>query len=250
MAVEGVSSSNNNTTIIAGSTIVGAAGGGLIGYNTKPWLKDDAPNDSFIKKVEESIKAGLKKDQAKNDKIMALCDETLNNLGTKSVTVDDFLEFDRSICEIHGFDAYKKNALKLIDVPDLASKISATKNYDEITSVMKPILALAEKGELQDLFEDMVMSAQWKINPDNAAVVAKGIINESFNATTKKFVGDDEITKSLNKVAKNMQGKAALIWGAAGALVLGLGAFAATAMTSKKSAPETPAETQEKPKDV
>lgn len=251
MAVEGVSSSNNNTTIIAGSTIVGAAGGGIIGYNTKPWLKDDAPSDSFIKKVEDSIKAGLKKDQVKTDKIIALCDKVLNDFDSETdITADYVKKFNRSLHDIWGFDQYKKIQLNMFrETPEILLQLGKAKDYEKIQEIISPRWDAWDNTKLNKFGTD-VLGIRMAMDPASASGIAKVLVANSFDPGTKKFVGKGDHIKEFTSIAKSMQGKAALIWGAAGALVLGLGAFAATAMTSKKSTPETPAETQEKPKEA
>lgn len=56
MAVDGVNNSNNNTALYtAGAAVVGGGAGAAAGWYSRPFLKDGAPTDSFMKKIEKNI---------------------------------------------------------------------------------------------------------------------------------------------------------------------------------------------------
>ena len=56
MAIDSVNNSSSNAGLYAGgAAVVGAGAGAAAGYLTKPFLKDGAPTDSFMKTLGENL---------------------------------------------------------------------------------------------------------------------------------------------------------------------------------------------------
>ncbi len=55
MSVDSVNNSNNTALYTASGAVLGAGAGVAAGYLTKPFLKDGAPTDEFIKKMEKNL---------------------------------------------------------------------------------------------------------------------------------------------------------------------------------------------------
>jgi len=198
MAVDGVNSSNNNTALYtAGGAVLGAGAGAAAGYLTKPFLKDGAPTDSFIKKVDENQMITL---QPKERKI---CEDALAGVEKlKNVTNMEEL----------------KNFIKNNELIKEGCKIS--------NNSVEDVLAEIDEKEFE------AAKAEVKSNIDSFLNTRKGLIKEAIDSAwdsdKKKFVHDaSKITKegfeAVTKAAKSIQGKYAAIYGAIGAAVLGLG---------------------------
>lgn len=193
MAVDGVSNSNNNTALYtAGAATVGAGAGVATAYLTKPFLKDGAPTDSFMKKIEENVVETLDKDAKKQyaDSVEAI--KKLENV-KNAEELKDFLRNNDAIKEAGILDAV------LADVD--------AKGFETAKAELKKALKLGI-----DLKDEMV----------------KFTFDSSWDKSAKKFVHNaDAITKeafeAVKKAAKSIQGKYAMIYGAIGAGVLGLG---------------------------
>ena len=60
MAVDSVNSSNNNSVLYSSvAALAGGGAGAAAGWYSKPYLKDGAPTDSFIRKMDENIKEAM-----------------------------------------------------------------------------------------------------------------------------------------------------------------------------------------------
>lgn len=58
MSVDGVNNSSNAGLYCTSGAVLGAGAGAAAGYLTKPFLKDGAPTDSFIKTLGENLIEG------------------------------------------------------------------------------------------------------------------------------------------------------------------------------------------------
>lgn len=193
MAVDGVSNSNNNTALYtAGAATVGAGAGVATAYLTKPFLKDGAPTDSFMKKIEENVVETLDKDVKKQyaDTVEAI--KKLENV-KNAEELKDFLRNNDAIKEAGILDA----ALAGVDA----------EGFETFKAEFKKGLKLGIDQKDKDI---------------------KFAFDSSWDKSAKKFVHNaDAITKeafeAVKKAAKSIQGKYAMIYGAIGAGVLGLG---------------------------
>ncbi len=208
MAVDGVNNSNNNTVLYTtGAAVVGGGAGVATAYLTKPFLKDGAPTDSFMKKIEKNIV------------------ETLDE------------------------DAKKMYA----DATENIKKIENAKNAEELKEIFKNNAALKETGMLDAMLADIdakgfetakaeaKKGVQFVIDTKNEMV--KEAFNSSWDKNAKKFVHNAEgITKegfdAVKKAARSIQGKYAMIYGAIGAGVLGLGTLLCCAGKKQPKQPQ------------
>ena len=55
MSVDSVNKNNNTGLYTTIGTLAGAGAGAAAGYLTRPFLKDGAPTDTFLKKVEANV---------------------------------------------------------------------------------------------------------------------------------------------------------------------------------------------------
>lgn len=198
MAVDGVNNSNNNTALYTtGAALVGAGAGAGAAYLTKPFLKDDAPTDSFVKKIEDNL--------------------TKRNKNLRQ-EIDNFKNIDELKDYVRNNKTFKESGI--VDV------------------MLAEIDALGLEASKASLKQGISIGTDVVI--DDA--VAKDMFAASWDKNAKKFVHNaDEIPKEgfeiVKKAAKSIQGKYAMIYGAIGAGVLGLGTLLCCA---GKKQPEQP----------
>lgn len=184
MAVDGVNNSNNNTALYtAGAAVVGGGTGVAAAYLTKPFLKDGAPTDSFVKKLQDNM-----------TKYVENLKQEIDNLKN----VDELKNYIKN-----------NEALKEEGLVDAMLAAVDTKGLE------------ASKADLKQ-----GISISSGVLTDNEVV--KSMFEVSWDKNAKKFVHNtDELTKegfeAVKKAAKSIQGKYAMIYGAIGAGVLGLG---------------------------
>lgn len=209
MAVDGVNNSNNNTALYtAGAAVVGGGAGAGIGYATKSILKDGNYTDEFVSKVHKGI--------LNTDKGKAISD--LCALDPKSETyLTDCANVIKKHAKIFGIDAKE---LSSADV-GLAEMFGGS---DEARNFMESFrTSLSEKlgEEIKVGKESNISEILKKHTPDD--------LDEVFDRSKKAFKSEvnGEEAKEILKLAKDAQKslklKAAGIYGAIGAGVLGLG---------------------------
>lgn len=184
MAVDGVNNSNNNTALYtAGATVVGGGAGAAAGWYSRPFLKDGAPTDSFVKKIQDNVTKHIENlkqeiDNLKN--VDELKDYVKNNKALKEADMVDVMLAE---IDANGFEA-SKNSFK--------QGVSIGAGLQADNEVIK------------SMFE-----ASWDKNAKKFSHNADELAKEGFEA--------------VKKAAKSIQTKYALIYGAIGAGVLGLG---------------------------
>ena len=204
MAVENVNNSGNNTGLYAlGAGAAAGVGAGAYGYNSKPYLKDNNYSDTFVKKVESQI-------------------------------VDKFLSGEEK--------GYYETSLKI------AEEINNTKNADELKNVFKNNSEFFDKfaADLNITANDLVdevdkngfeltkKSFQEQLKPviSEKDEMVKSALDSCFDESKKLKFDENKITKEgfevVKKAVKDMNMKAAGIWGGATAAVVGLGTYLLT----------------------
>lgn len=200
MAVEGVNSSNNNTALYTASgAVLGAGAGVATAYLTKPFLKDGAPTDSFIKKINENIVKGLPADQKKVYDEASVSLEKLKNV---------------------------KNMEELKEV--LANNEAVKAGWEAMGVSAEDAFAEMDKKGFEAAKAETLNGVNFVL--DMKKDIVKGAFDAAWDADKKKFVHDaSKLTKegfeAVTSAAKSIQGKYAAIYGAIGAAVLGLGTF-------------------------
>ncbi len=243
MSIEGVNGANNNTGIYtAGAALVGGAGGAAAGWYSKPFLKDGAPTDSFIKKIGDAQEANIPQDVKEILKPI----EELNKKLLSAKTVDEFKELSfelikkglRPINDLEHFkelyDPVALEAMGLKQDPEFAKAVADATCSDDILNALKTVLDKELDGKtLPELIEaEKAKQKEVKINS------AKMIFEQYWDADKKAFVGDvsgeDKLFVAIKKAAQGIQVKTAAIYAGIGAAVLGLATYL-IANNSKKS---------------
>lgn len=193
MPVEGVSNLKNNTGLYAiGAGLVGAGAGAAVGYYTKPFMKDGAPTDEFVKKFSYNFIETL--DESQKKQYFGIV-ETLKNFDKVS-NAEELKELCRN-----------NELIKQSDMLDDFLLIIDETGFEEA------------KPNIKEFFQ---------MHLDCREDVIKDILNASWDNNAKKFVYNaKEISKegfeALKKSAKRIQVKHSAIYGSVGAAVLGLG---------------------------
>lgn len=189
----GVNNSNNNAGLYAaGAGLLGAGAGAAAGYYTRPFLKDGAPTDEFVKKVNNNL---------------------VENLGeAEKKQYLDAIEAVKKLDEVSNVEELK----------ELCRNNEMLKQSGQLDNMLAEIDAAGfEKAK-----SDMKKGVQ--IVVDCRDEVVKDMIDSSWDKNAKKFVHNaGEVTKegfeAVKKAARGIQGKYAAIYGSIGAAVLGLG---------------------------
>ena len=217
MTVSGVNNSNNNAgTYAAGAAVVGGGAAGAYGYFSRPFLKDGAPTDAFVKNVKTKWLETAPAEQK------ALYEETVKFIDDieKAKNVDELKNLIRnnSLYKAQG-DEYIEALIKEVD----------NVGFDVAKANLKKGMSMGINFS-DDIIKDMVAGC-WDKN-------------------AKKFVHNaDEITKegfdAVKSAAKKIQLKTAGIYGGIAAAVLGLGTYLCCAgKKAPQVAPEQNIDTQ------
>ena len=264
MAVEGVNNSNNNAGLYAlGAATIGAGAGAGVAYMTKPFLKDDAPTDSFLKKMDEKIIANVPENERveynsikKDIKLYKGLIEKFENVFNNSKTIDEFKAsfVDTMLKDVDEtkFGELKASDNKIVEflntgglIPDQTkiNEFKNIKNLDELKVFLANAINDVNYGmtleEIKSDFSDTKKTLQECENE-----IGEGLFKKFWDADKKKFINCDEgVGKAIKSAAKSIQGKYALIYGSIAAGVLGIGTYLAT-MGGKSSAPEQKVDAQ------
>lgn len=231
MAVDRVNG-NNNTALYTGIGAVAGAGAGVAaGYLTKPFLKDGAPTDEFVKKVKPVVASdsGLYRTEQRNFIGTIESKEDLKNS-----MLNKFMEhfnvelFERIQSSVYAKDSDEYRGLldmlfKGFELEDEdIEKIKKMKTGDDVKLLLKEWIdeAIPEES-LEDLKNDLLVRVN---NAEKYEV--NGLIESVWDTKEKKFVNcEDGVGKAIKDAARSIQGKYAAIYGAIGAAVVGLGTY-------------------------
>lgn len=256
MSVSGVNNSNNNAgTYAAGAAVVGGGAAGAYGYFSRPFLKDGAPTDAFIKKMGESMKAELPPEaleftQAIENESKALA-ETLEKTTSvqeyKNVYVDHLF---RNVDDINitDFKAIQQGvfenleAMGLKATPEVVESFKNAQSVDDLKNVMKGLLDKEFAGKSLDEIKNAAKAQAKELEKQ----MGKGIFDGFWDSNKKAFVNCEEgIGKAVKSAAKKIQLKTAGIYGGIAAAVLGLGTYLCCAgKKAPQVAPEQNIDTQ------
>ncbi len=149
MSVDGVNKNNNTALYTTIGAIAGAGAGAATGYLTRPFLKDGAPTDTFLKKVKANVEKIMSPEEQKVYKELK---QALKNIKTEE-------EFKQFIVHSGLDNSYKSFVLGAVE----------EKGFE---SSKKNIL-----DEIKDLFE-----SSWDANKKKFVHDAENISLEHFNA--------------------------------------------------------------------
>lgn len=211
MAVDSVNNNSNAGMYAAGGALIGAGAGAAAGWYSRPFLKDGAPTDTFIKKI--------------NDNIVETLDEDTKKLYNDSV----------------------ENLQKLENCKNAEELKAIFRNNDAIkqTGMLDAMLSEIDSKGFEAAKADAKKGAQMVL--DMRDDMYKTLFENSWDKNAKKFVHNaNEVSKegfeAIKKAAHSIQGKYAAIYGAVGAAVLGLGTLLCCG--GKKEDPQAPVDVQ------
>ncbi len=238
MSVESVNNSGSNTGLYTtGAALVGAGAGAAAGYLTKPFLKDGAPTDSFIKKMDENVKAAMPPVER----------ELVKGVETELNKVYDAMMKASSVEELKGIYLENTiNKLESLDISTAKSSLSAVlkncidsgivdrnfqeyldnlnkaKNFDDLKTVVAENFDKVYAGKNIDQIKEAIKKEADEISRK----AGKNMFKQFWDSSKKQFVNcEDGVGAAIKKAARSIQGKYALIYGSIGAAVLGLGTY-------------------------
>lgn len=232
MAVESVNGSNINTGLYTSAGALAGAGiGAAAGWCSKPYLKDGVPTDSFTKKLNENLTELLSPEEKeffeaveKNAKsILKKFDEAKSIEGIKNLFINQNMG-DASLDVIKERVAVNKLSSDIMGVnyssafQEMVEKVSKANSLDEVKTVFAETFDKEYKGKSLDEIKAAIKAEVNNTEKTNAKV----LFEQFWDSSKKQFVNCEEgVGKAIKKAAKSVQGKAALIYGAVGAAVLG-----------------------------
>lgn len=259
MSVDGVNNSSNAGLYCASGAVLGAGAGAAAGYLTKPFLKDGAPTDSFAKSLGENLIEASdvvsteqkkfmtevapmleKMSNAKNvDELYNICSEMIDKMASGK-TLEEFKEMMFAGNEM-------SNALGLITGDGNLSQIENAGSLDEAKNIIKNEMKQGVETFGFDnlkagLNENIKMLKDFGI-PLTPKDLGKGVWENAYDSANKKFIENDVTEEAMSVIKKTMhsfQGKAALMYGAIGAAVLGVAGYLCGGIGANKETPETP----------
>lgn len=259
MSVDGVNNSNNAGLYAASGAVLGAGAGAAAGYLTKPFLKDGAPTDSFVKTLGNNLVETSDMVSAEQKKIFtevgpmlekmsnAKNAEELNSLFSETV---DKMANGKTLEEFQGLIA-EGNAsacsLGMNVSEEAAQSINNAKSLEEAKDIAKN--SIKKELELRG-FDNLKAETSAAIEqfrkvgiPLSPKDLGKAVWEEAYDSANKKFIKDgvtEEAMAVIKKTMHSFQGKAAMMYGAIGAAVLGVVGYLCGGIGANKETSETP----------
>lgn len=221
MSVESVNNSGSNAGLYAtGAAVVGAGAGAAAGYLTKPFLKDGAPTDSFIKKMGENVKAAMSPEEKELAEVFDNELKKAQNAMMKASSVEElksiYLEIQSAVLE----NFIDSGIVDGKDSQEYLDKLNKVTNFDELKTVVSENFDKEYAGKNIDQIKEAMKKEIDEMNRKSA----KAMFEPFWDSSKKEFVNCEEgVGAAIKKAAKSIQGKYAMIYGAIGAAVLGLG---------------------------
>ena len=207
MSVDGVNNSSNAGLYAASGAVLGAGTGVAAGYLTRPFLKDGAPTDSFVKKINENMVALLEEDAKKE------YNEAFENIKK--------LDNVKNLDELKDFVRNNKNLQEAGLVDATLADIDKTGFEQSKKGLKKGIQIVLD---LRDEMNKEAFEASWDSNKKSFVHNAEELTLDGFNA--------------VKKAARSIQGKYAMMYGAIGATVLGVVGYLCGGIGANKATPE------------
>lgn len=207
MAVEGVNN-NNASGYALSAALIGGGAGAVIGHATKSILKDNNFSDEFVK---ETSKVALNSEKGKAVLDMCKVDPKANNYATQ------IIEVIKKHSKVFGIDPKEisKSDEGIIEFLGGSNKVRNmfSEALDELKSVYGVELKLGKDTNVKELIE--------KYMADDLEDIYD-MSKKDFKAVADK---DKPLLEYAKKAQRNLKLKAAGIYGAVGAAVLGLGTY-------------------------
>ena len=254
MSVESVNNSNNNAGLYAaGAATIGAGAGAAAGWYSKPFLKDGAPTDSFIKSMNENIKKEMPKEMREfvedfeglGKELQKALDNAKSIEELKSSFVNGvFKDIPDNIAE-EGLNILKESISASAETfeqlgvntehPEVFEKVKNAESVQELKTVYGEILDKCFDGKTIEEIKNEANKESQKV----ARQLGKGIFEEYWDSSKKEFVNCEEgVGKAIKKAARGIQTKYAAIYGGIAAAVLGIGTYLLTNNNKPEEQPE------------
>lgn len=240
MSIDSVNSGSNAGLYAASGAVLGAGAGAAAGYLTKPFLKDGVPTDSFCKTLGDNLIETSDMVSAENKKIFkeigpmlekmsnANSAEELNSLFGETI---DKITNGKTLEEFQGFIADGNSFVSSLGRnfdEEMAQSIINAESLDEAKDIAKNSL----KKNLESMgFDNVKAEARAQLNqyremgiPITPKDLGKSVWENAYDSANKKFIKDgvtDEAMSVIKKTMHSFQGKAAMMYAAIGAGVLG-----------------------------
>lgn len=266
MAVEGVNNSNNNAGLYAlGAAAIGGGAGAGVAYMTKPFLKDGAPTDEFVKSAGEKLldeATNVSKEEKAFFKevspMMKKLAEASNVEEYKQITnkmfdscikaYPDVESLKKALSEGGQLSALIMNGKGREEVANLLETVNSASNVDEIKQVLRNNVnnEIAAKGfevvkkEQSELIKALKQAGVPLSYEDLGRMSISEVLKDGKLENNGALT--EEAFNIIKKAAKNIQGKYAMIYGSIAAAVLGIGTYLAT--SGNKEAPIEKVDTQ------
>ncbi len=242
MSVDSVNG-NNNTSLYTGiGTVTGAGAGVATGYLTKPFLKNDAPTDEFIKKIFNAAKSIA---PAEARTIDENAEKTLKNL-SKATSIQEFTDImvnyfvpsninntENALKHLDNLIAY--NAFFEMELPE------EIRNANSVTDI-RQFFSETLKNDFKDKSLDQLKKDIKTLETQSKKLTANIAFSYYWDSDKKKFTNyeGNELGKAIKGVAKRIQGKYAAIYGSIGAAALGIGTYLCCRGKQPKTQAQTP----------
>lgn len=237
MPVDSVNSANSNAGLYAaGAAVVGGGAGAAVGWNTRPFLKNGEPTDTFVKKIVKNAVNIVPKEVMEPLQAQLKQLENVNSLDElKAVSMDvirnNFKGLSRSEMQANLY--FTNDTLSALGKEGFAEQdIEDVKNLDDVVELFSKNFDKEYAGKT---LEDVRAMAQAEVE-SVSKTAAKNAFEVLWDPQAKKFIkldlaGEEGLfaelavntRKAVVDAANSLKGKAALIYGLGSAAVLGLG---------------------------
>ena len=240
MTVDNVNGNSNAGLYALGGAAVGAGAGTAAAYLTRPYLKNGAPTDEFIRKMDEKVFEAVP-EEAKTaiQEMQKIAKETEKAIGEaktvqeiknvfvkntlknlpEGLTDREFVETLKPLAEQFG-ESWKAAGID-VKAENMAEFKNITK-VEELEEWLGKIFDKEYAGKTADEIKEMMKSENLKLQRQSG----KAMFENFWDSGSKKFVNCEEgVGAAVKKAAKSIQGKFALIYGGIAAAVLGLGTY-------------------------
>lgn len=246
MSVESVNNNSNAGLYALGAAAIGGGAGAGAAYLTKPYLKDGAPTDAFIKKMDEKMTDALPEEGKQFKRELETLLENNKKQINEAKTVEDIKNLfiksttghltEETLAEQKFVSESVLENLQQLGIetkPEFIEEFKNTKTVEEVKTLMGKIFDSEYAGKNLDEIKQMINAESQKIERQ----AGKAIFEQFWDSGKKEFVNCEEgLGAAVKKAAKSIQGKYAMIYGAIGAAVLGIGTYLAT--RGKEASPE------------
>lgn len=212
MAVDSVNSSNNNSVLYSSvAALAGGGAGAAAGWYSKPYLKDGAPTDSFIRKMDENIKEAMSPEEKQITQAVEKELKSYNDLVTNAKTVEELKNgFVNKIFENTkgtNFDDFKymveqmSEGLEAVGVKapaEYAEKVRNAGSFEELKQVVSENFDKQYAGKSIDEVKNAIKAEGADMNRK----AGKAIFEQFWDSSNKNLL---IVKKELETQSKKQQ---------------------------------------------